>query len=204
MSDKNGARVWNDVNPFLHEANLRPCLGLLELGSVAIGVEVSDEMLKGGQVELLVATPVQPGKFVALVTGEVDDVREALRGGTERAGSDLVDRLFLPQAHAQVPVALRRQGGVLSGELDAIGVLETSTVASAVAAADLAVKTAAVDLLALRIANGLGGKSYLTITGEVSDVRSSIVASGRAAESSGHLLRQTVVPNPHPELVRHL
>ncbi len=204
MSDKNGTRVWNDVNPFLHETNPSPCLGLLELGSVAAGVEVADEVLKGGLVELLVATPVQPGKFVALFSGEVEAVRSAIENGTERAGRDLVDRLFLPQAHEQVPMALRRQGGVLAGELDAIGVLELSTVASAVAAADLAVKTAAVDLLALRIANGLGGKSYLTITGEVSDVRSSIVASGRAAEASGHLLRQVVVPNPHPELVRHL
>lgn len=204
MSDKNGIRVWNDVNPYLHESSPGPCLGLLELGSVAVGVDVADRVLKGGSVELLVATPVQPGKFVALFSGEVEDVRSAMEDGAAHAERDLIDHLFLPQAHEQVALALARQGGVLSGELDAIGVLETQSVASAVAAADLAVKTAAVDLVALRIANGLGGKSYLTITGEVSDVRSSIVAAGRAAEASGHLARQVVVANPHPDLVRHL
>ena len=204
MTENNGHRVWNDANPYLHEAPHGVCLGLLELGSVARGVEVADAVLKAAAVDLLVATPVQPGKFVALFTGEVADVEVSVARGHEIAGPDLVDVLYLPQVHEQVPGALRRQGGTLGGNLDAIGVLETQTVASSVHAADLAVKTSTVDLLTLRIANGLGGRSYITITGEVSDVRSSVVAAGRQAEAAGHLLRQVVIPNPHPELVRHL
>jgi microcompartment protein CcmL/EutN len=93
---------------------------------------------------------------------------------------------------------------VIQGQLDAIGVLETSTVASALAAADLALKTANVDLLDLRVANGLGGKSFFTLTGEVSDVRAALTAAARQAEAGGHLLRQVVIAQPHPELVRHL
>ena len=204
MTETNGPRVWNDVNPYLHEAPQGVCLGLLEVGSVARGVEVADAVLKAAAVDVLVATPVQPGKFVVLFTGEVADVASSVASGRELAGPDLVDLLHLPQVHEQVPSALRRQGGTLNGHLDAIGVVETGTVASAVHAADLAVKTSTVDLLSLRIANGLGGKSYFTITGEVSDVRSSVVASGRQAEAAGQLLRQVVIPGPHPELVRHL
>ena len=60
------------------------------------------------------------------------------------------------------------------------------------------------DLLELRVANGLGGRSYVSVTGEVSDVRSSVLAGSKSAEGTGMLLRQVVVPRPHPDLVRHL
>ena len=63
---------------------------------------------------------------------------------------------------------------------------------------------ATVDLFDLRIANGLGGKSFFSLTGEVSDVRSSIATGARSAEEGGHLTRQVVIPRPHPDLVRHL
>jgi microcompartment protein CcmL/EutN len=99
---------------------------------------------------------------------------------------------------------LKRNGGHVKGELDAIGVVETNTVASAIVAADLALKTATVDLLELRIANGLGGKSFFTLTGEVSDVRSAVAAGARTASERGLLAREVVIARPHPELAFHL
>ena len=194
----------NDVNPELAGETLGPCIGLLETCSVARGVEVADAVLWEADVELLVATPVQPGKYVVLFSGSVQDVASALRRGAEVAGADLVDRLQIQQVHPQVEIGLRRRGGQINGHLDAVGVVETSTVAASILAADAALKTATVDLLDLRIANGLGGKSFFTLTGEVSDVRSSVVAGARVAEELGTLARQVVIPRPHPELGRHL
>jgi microcompartment protein CcmL/EutN len=56
----------------------------------------------------------------------------------------------------------------------------------------------------LRIANGLGGKSYFTLTGEVSDVRSAVEAGAGLAEERGLLVREVVIARPHADLVRHL
>jgi microcompartment protein CcmL/EutN len=139
-----------------------------------------------------------------LFTGPVQDVRASASRGAQIAGGDLVDQLVIPQIHEQVVPMLRRKGGRINGELDAIGVVETNTVASTVSAADIALKTATVDLVDLRIANGLGGKSFFTVTGEVSDVRSSVAAGARMAQERGLLTREVVIPQPHPELVRHL
>lgn len=194
----------NDRNPELRDdLGLGPAIGLLELCSVARGIEVADAILWEAQVELLFSEPVHPGKYVMLFTGSVDDVVSALRRGEDAAGSDLVDRLLIQQVHEQVELGLRREGK-LNGQLDALGVIETATVASAILAADAALKRATVDLLELRIANGLGGKSYFTLTGEVSDVRSAVMAGASLAQERGHLTREVVVPRPHPELVRHL
>jgi len=195
----------NDFNPELREdCPVGPCIGLLELASIARGVEVADAILWEAGVELLFAAPVQPGKFLMLFTGTVQDVGSALRRGKEVAGPDLVDELHIQQVHEQVEQALRRKGGHLDGHLDAIGVVETSTVAAAIVAADLALKTATVDLFDLRIANGLDGKSFLSVIGPVSDVRSSVTAAAKSAESKGKLLRSVVIPRPHPELALHL
>ncbi len=195
----------NDLNPELREdAALEPCIGLLELSSVARGIEVADAVLKEAAVELLFATPVQPGKYVLLFTGGVLDVRASARRGLEIAGTDLVDQLVIPQVHEQVVPMLRRKGGRISGQLDALGVIETTTVASAIVAADVALKTASVDLIDLRIANGLHGKSFFVLTGSLSDVRSSITAGAGQAGASGLLAREVVIPRPHPELSGHL
>jgi microcompartment protein CcmL/EutN len=110
----------------------------------------------------------------------------------------------IPQIHEQVVPMLRRRGGRINGQLDAIGVVETTTVASSIVAADIALKTSSVDLIDLRIANGLGGKSFFVLTGEVSDVRSAVATGAGNAQSAGQLAREVVIPRPHPELTMHL
>ena len=195
----------NDFNPDLRtDVPMGPAIGLLELGSVARGVEVADAILWESEIELLTASPVQPGKYVILFTGSVEDLRSALRRGAELGQGDLVDQLLIPSVHPQVEAGLRRRNEKIEGVIDALGVVETASVASAVLAADAALKQATVDLLELRVANGLGGRSYVSVTGEVSDVRSSVLAGSKTAEGTGMLLRQVVVPRPHPDLVRHL
>ena len=195
----------NDRNPELREGLApEPCIGLLELCSVARGVEVTDAVLKEAAVEVLFATPVQPGKYVVLLTGGVLDVSLALQRGAAIAGGDLIDELHIPQVHEQIVPMLRRNGGSINGQLDAVGVVETTTIASTILAADVALKTASVDLLDMRIANGLGGKSFFTLTGEVSDVRSAAAAGAQRAEGTGKLARQVVIPRPHADLVHHL
>ena len=195
----------NDHNPSLNEgAAMEPCIGLLELCSVARGLEVADAVLWEAKIEMVFASPVQPGKYVMLFTGGVQDVTLAARRGAEVAGPDLVDQLVITQLHDQIIPILKRRGGKINGQIDAVGVVETTTVASTVRSADLALKTASVDLLDLRLANGLGGKSFFVVTGEVSDVRSSIGAGARQAQDAGLLAREVVIPRPHPDLVLHL
>jgi microcompartment protein CcmL/EutN len=195
----------NDLNPEVREnVALDVAIGLLELCSVARGVEAADQVLKEARVEMLFSTPVQPGKYVILFTGSVQDVRASAARGAQVAGQDLVDQLVIPQIHEQVVPMLRRRGGKINGTLDAIGVVETTTVASTIVSADASLKTSTVDLIDVRIANGLGGKSFYVLTGEVSDVRSAVQSGARLAQERGLLAREVVIPRPHPQLVAHL
>ena len=194
----------NDENPNLRDdAHLGAAVAVLELSSVARGIEVADAILWEAEIEVLFSEPVQPGKYVILFTGGVQDLSSAMERGAAAAGGDLVDSLLLPQIHEQVELGLRRRGHI-NGQIDALGVVETTTVASAVASADAALKQSTVDLLELRIANGLGGKSYYTLTGEVSDVRAAVMRGAIVASERGMLARDVVIPRPHGDLVQHL
>ncbi len=197
----------NDYNPTMGSAAIQPAIAMLETQSIAAGIEMTDAILWESDIELLFATHVQPGKYIVLFGGSIEDLRSALRRGAEVARGDLVDQLLIPQVDQRVCEALRRRdesAPIGAGELDAVGVIETTTVSSCIVSADIALKEAHVELLELRIANGLGGKSYVSMTGEVSDVRSSVQAGARSAESAARLARHVVIAKPHPDLATHL
>lgn len=167
-------------------------IAAVETSSIAQGVVVADAMLKQAEVELLECTTLSPGRYWVLIGGEVAPVRASHARGVEVAADTLLDQLFLPQLHEGVLPALR--GTVPGGDDDALGILETLTAASAIVAADRAAKAARVTLRDLRLANGLGGKGVVRLTGAVSDVQAAI-ADGRAdALGRGLLARSVVIP----------
>lgn len=182
---------------------IRPALACIETSSIARGVRVGDEMAKRAPIRILEAETVCPGKYVVVIGGEVEAVTEAFDRGVDVAGATLVDHLLLANAHPQLFPAL---GGTSKVEaVDALGVVETLAVASAVLGADVACKRADVTLIELRLARGIGGKAFFTLTGSLADVEAAVAAAReRLAGESGLLLRTEVIPRPHAEIVRWL
>ena len=169
-----------------------PALAALETSSIAQGFVTADAMVKQADVELLEATTLSPGRYWIVVGGEVAAVRSAHRRGIEVAGDALLDQLFIPQLHEGVLPAVR--GSVAPREDDAVGVLETLTAASAIVAADAAAKAAGILLRELRLANGIGGKGVVVLSGGLDQVQAA-VAEGRAeAQRRGLLARAVVIP----------
>lgn len=186
---------------------LQPALALLELASIAVGIEAGDAMVKRAPVEVVHTGSIHPGKYLVLVAGAVADVEEALAAGLEVGAGYLVDTVFLPNVHDQVVAALR--GARRGGTGDALGIVETATVAATIEAADAGVKGARVELLELRLGDGLGGKGYLLFDGSLSDVEAAVAiaverisdpvaGSGAAPGSRTPIAR--VIPQLHREM----
>jgi microcompartment protein CcmL/EutN len=173
-------------------------IGLLEVQSIACGIDVADAMLKAAPVDFIDTFMATPGKLLVLVHGDPSSVESSVRAGITAAGAERLDSLILPFLDPQVLKAIRLQAEVQ--EVAAIGVIETSTVASGVLAADAAAKAAAVRLLALHLARGIGGKSVLTMTGALHDVQASIDAGSAAAAAASLLVATRIIANPHPDL----
>lgn len=177
---------------------MREAIGLIETVSVAVGIRIVDEMAKAAPVEIIEAAPICPGKYVVLVAGDVSAVESSMKRGTEVGGDVVIDTLLIPNVHPQVFPAILATTQI--SELLALGVVETFTVASTVLASDAAAKAAPVTLIEIRLAKGLGGKAFFTLTGEIYDVEAAVDAALAVARAGGNLVRSVVIPRPHGDL----
>lgn len=177
-------------------------LGLLEFNSIAAGIEATDEMCKAATVDLLFSKVVCPGKFVALLAGDVAAINSSISAGKKKGGQYVVDEFVMPNPHEHIIPAMNAATEVK--EYQALGVIETFSVASTIMASDAAAKTGLVDLIEIRLAVGMGGKSFVTMTGEVASVRSAVEAGDAEAKSRGFLVKSVVIPHPTKELIEGL
>ncbi len=173
---------------------MEPTIGLVEFTSIAKGIEATDAMLKASEVELLLAKTVCSGKFLTIVSGYVQAVEDSVSAGRSVAGEHCIDHIIIPSLHPDVIPALTATTGAVLGE--ALGIIETYTVASCIQAADIAAKSGDVRLLEIRPAVGLGGKSFVTLTGDVASVQSAVEMGAEYPKSQGVLLQKVVIPHP--------
>ncbi|MEK7484212.1 MAG: BMC domain-containing protein, partial [Planctomycetota bacterium] len=154
---------------------------------------------KQAAVRILVSRSVHPGKYTTLWTGTVEDVSESLKAAVRLEKTSLVDLLFLPYVHDKVIQALSRLYNP-NIKLEALGVLEATSVASLIKAADIAVKCALVHFISMRLADHLGGKSFFTLTGEMGDLQSAMEMAVAYTVERKTFLHKVIIPNPHPEM----
>ena len=170
-------------------------IGMIETNSIPAGIEAGDAMLKAAAVELVTAQAVCAGKYIVLVAGDVAAVKSAVADG-----EPTVDSIVIPNVHDQVIAALSACSEIK--ETAALGIIETYSLASAVICADAAVKAADIDLMEIRLGRGLGGKSFITLTGDVAAAKAAVAAAIDAGEEHGMMANTVVIPSPHPDLFK--
>jgi microcompartment protein CcmL/EutN len=189
----------SDPTPTPKPLVIDPALALLEFTSIAAGVFAADAMAKRATLDVIHAGTVQPGRFLVLVGGLVAEVEEAAKAGREAIPDALKDHLLLAGVHPDVVRALA--GGRSLEQFDALGIIETFTVAAAIHAADKGVKGAEVKLLEVRLADGLDGKGLVFFTGIVSDVEAALEIAGSALKPD-QIVRQVVIPQLHGDIAK--
>ncbi|MEW6696612.1 MAG: BMC domain-containing protein [Bacillota bacterium] len=173
-------------------------IGMIELTSIARGIYATDLMLKTASVEVVSATSVCPGKYIAIVQGDVAAVESSVSVGVETAGEYLVDSFILPNVHQAVFPAITAT--TMPDETGALGIIESFSLASMIMAADAALKAADIQALELRLGTGIGGKAYFTFTGDVAAVQAGIDAGTAIALKKGLLVDVEVIPSPSERL----
>ena len=181
---------------------MQPAILLLEFDSIAVGIRAGDAMAKRSPLRTLHAGTVHPGRYLVLAGGEVADLEEALDAARETGGPALRDEVFLPDVAPAVVAALT--GERRRRHDHALGVFETTTVPAVIRASDRAVKGALVDVLEIRLADGLGGKGYALYGGEVADVEAAIALAEDSLERPELLVARVVIPQLHAEMADNL
>lgn len=182
--------------------NEKNAIGLLELTSVARGIEATDLMLKAADVELLTSRSICSGKYMVLVRGDVAACAASVQAGAEVGRETVSDHIVIPNLHEEVFPAISQSTTV--GKVEALGILEAFNVPALIEGADGAVKAAQVHLLEIRLAMALGGKAFCILTGSVAATRAAVEAGKLSIGEKGALTSWAVIPSPHPSLVKEL
>ncbi|MEZ3435351.1 MAG: BMC domain-containing protein [Lachnospiraceae bacterium] len=177
-------------------------IGTVELNSIASGVNAGDAMLKAAKVKLVMAQPVCPGKYVLIVAGDTSSVETAVDAGRKTGKDKVVDTNLISSIASEVIPAIMRT--TAPEQKEAVGIIETFSLASAILAADHAVKSAAVELMEVRLGRGLGGKSFVVMTGNVSDVSTAADTVKRQLGGDGMILNIEVIPSLHRDIYEAL
>jgi microcompartment protein CcmL/EutN len=177
-------------------------IGLVELTSIAAGYQVTDAMLKAADVSVVLSRSICSGKYMVMVRGDVAAVEAAVASGTRAGHFSVIDTFVIPNVHESVFPAL---SGITKVEgLEALGIVESFSVASLIEGADAAVKAANIQLIEIRLAMALGGKAFVTLTGSVAAVQSAVDAGAQIVGAKGMLVNKVVIASPRPELLNEM
>ena len=175
-------------------------IGLVEFTSIAKGIEATDAMLKAADVTLILDRTVCSGKFISLVAGDVAAVESAVKAGVESGKDTVADSFVIPNVHPQVIESI--SGNVVAQNPDAMGIVESFSIGSLIEGADAAAKASEVQLLKIHLAMAIGGKAFVTLTGDVAAVQAAVAAAVEIIGRKGLLTYAVVIPGPRPELYK--
>ncbi len=183
---------------------MKPCpaIALLEFSSIATGMLAADAMVKASPVAMLKTGTVSEGKYLVLIGGTVGSVEEAYNAGVIVGNDSVVDAMFLSDVHNQVYDAVFGKRMPLSGE--ALGVIETCSVAITILASDAAIKGADVNIVELRLANQLGGKGFVLFSGLLEDVESAVSISCDVEGMPEMLAGKSIIQNLDAEMIKQI
>ncbi|MDR1916814.1 MAG: BMC domain-containing protein [Synergistaceae bacterium] len=177
-------------------------IGFLEFSSIAKGIEAADAVLKTAKVDLIFSYPTCPGKYSVMFSGDIAAVTSSLDEGLRIGDTFVIDSVVIPRINPQVINAIGPSD--VPSDVNAIGVMEFFSITAAIYAADAAVKGADVDLIEVRLGTGIGGKSFVVLTGDVAAVTESVRCGVNAEGGNGLLVSSVVIPHPIPELFEAL
>lgn len=169
-------------------------IGMLEVSSIGKGMYANDLMLKASEVGVVTCGSVCPGKYISIIHGDVAAVENAVKVGIQACEGQYVDSIVIPNVHEGIFPAIT--GTTMPEHRDALGIIEFFSLAFMIRTADIALKTAAIEAIELRLGTGLGGKAYFTFTGNVGAVESAVKAVVADAGENGLLLDTEVIPHP--------
>lgn len=177
-------------------------LGLVEYLKIPTGMLAADKMSKTSNIKIIHAATVCPGKYIVLFKGLLSDVKAAIEAGTTEFEGNVIDYFLLGNPTEQIYSAIA--GGTGNEIEGAIGIVESYSVAAIIEAADIAAKTAAVNITEIRLARGMCGKSFFIINGELSAVEMSLESSTKNLKEKGMFLDSAIIANPSKEFLENV
>ena len=179
-----------------------PAIALIEFSNISTGIEAGDAMIKKAPISMLKAGTVSRGNYLVLIGGSVASVEESFKEGLTVGAEGVIDKVLLPDVHQQVLQAIA--GAKKRVQLEALGVIETASVAATIEASDAAIKGATINIVEIRLADSLGGKGFVIVNGKVEDVEAAVEIGVNAISNKALWRNSTIIPAIHTEMAKEI
>jgi len=183
---------------------LNKAICMVEYATVSRGIAAADGMVKAAAVSLHKIRAVCPGRLIAVFSGALAAVKAAVDFARADFPGELEDCFVIGRPHGGLFEALTADKVTPFDGPAALGMLETTTVASCVLAADYGLKAAGVRLLHIHYGAGMCGRCYFLISGSVADVEEALASAKANLSPGGALVDWTVIPSPDEAVWRAL
>ena len=175
-----------------------PAIALIEYSSIATGILAGNEMLKKAPITVIKSGTVHNGKYLVLIGGSVASVEESYTIGLVIDPDNVIDSMILPDVHQQL------HDGILGSRLEcteeSLGIIEASSVSTMIKASDAGVKGADVNIVEIRLADDIGGKSFTIYNGSVEEIQAAVEIAKEAIDVPEHWVNETIIPNLHADM----
>ena len=181
---------------------MKNAIAVIEFTTISTGIKAADIMAKTASIEIIESMAVCPGKYMTVIAGLLSSITASIQAAINTCGDKHISSYILGNPDESLIPAI--YGSTKVECINALGVFETFDAATAIMAADMAAKTAIINLIEIRLAKGMCGKSFVTLTGELSAVEAAINRAAVAAGDAGMLLDTCIIPNPDKQLERFI
>ena len=176
---------------------------MLDIGDIPAGLRALDALAKEAEVEVGSAGTVQSGRFLILFGGEVAPVEMSYRRAVDLLGPAIEDSVLLPHAEERIVPSIMQAQIRWPAAGDTLGVVQTGFPPTMLRAVDASLKGAAVQLVELRVADGLSGRAIATLWGELFDVEAAIaLAMDAVAQGNASCGSTSIIPRADEAVVR--
>jgi len=175
---------------------------MLDVGDVPPALLALDALAKEAFVTLLGRGTIQPGRFAILFAGDVESVQRSFAKAEPLCRASLCDSVLLPFAEERLIPAIRDGAMRWPAPGDTLGVIQLGFPPTLLRAVDAALKGAEVDLIQLRLGDGLGGRGIALVWGETHDVEAALeLAEAAAFEGCTESLSTSIIRNADDEVI---
>lgn len=175
-----------------------PAIALIEYSSIATGILAGDEMLKKAPITVIKSGTVHNGKYLVLIGGSVASVEESYAKGLAIDPDKIIDSMILPNIDEQLHDSLL--GSRLKCTKESLGIIEASSVSTMIKASDAGIKGADVNIIEIRLADDIGGKSFTIYNGNVEEIQTAIEIAKNTVTNTEHWINETIIPNLHGDM----
>ena len=175
-----------------------PAIALIEYSSIATGIFAGDEMLKKAPITVIKSGTVHNGKYLVLIGGSVGSVEESYAKGLAIEPNNIIDSMILPNIHEQLHDSIL--GTRLKCTKESLGIIEASSVSTMIKASDAGVKGADVNIVEIRLADDIGGKSFTIYNGIIEEIQAAVEIAKNAVTNTEHWVNETIIPYLHDDM----